>query len=109
MTFRTKLLLITSLTIAGAVALAVGAASVATRRAFERIDERLRLALLDQFEREIRTQGLEIGTQVERAGASEAVVRISAEASHRDPDFASFYNSAQAVAQSAGLDFLDIT
>jgi signal transduction histidine kinase len=108
-TFRTKLLLISSLTVAGAVAMATGAAAMATRRAFERIDESRRLALLDEFAREMKAQGSEIGMQVERAAASEAVMRIAAEVSHREPDFASFYNSAQVVAESVGLDFLDVT
>jgi HAMP domain-containing protein len=108
-TFRTKLLLISSLTVTGAVALVTGAASIATRRAFERIDNQRRLALLKQFEREMKVQGAEVVTAVQRIAASEAVLRVAAEAGRPEPDFASFYNSAQTIAQAAGLDFVDVT
>src|SRR5438105_14765614 len=108
-TFRTKLLLISSLTVTGAVALVTGAASIATRRALERIDSQRRLALLKQFEHEMRVQGEEVVTSVQRIVASEAVLRVAAEAGRPEPDFASFYNSAPAIAQTAGLDFVDVT
>lgn len=108
-TFRTKLLLISSLTVTGAVALVTGAASIATRRAFERIDNQRRLALLKQFEREMRVQGVEVVTAVQRIAASEAVLRVATEAGRPEPDFASFYNTAQTIAQTAGLDFVDVT
>lgn len=108
-TFRTKLLLICSLTVTGAIALDTGAASLATRTAFEKVDGQRRLALLNQFEREMKVRGAEVLAAVQRAAASDAVLRIAAEANRVDPDFASFYNSAQAVAQNTGLDFLDVT
>src|SRR5437879_1825142 len=107
-TFRTKLLLISSLTVTGAVALVTGAASIATRRAFERIDNQRRLALLKQFEHEIEVQGAEVVRAVQRAAASDAVLRVAADASRTEPDFASFYSSAQTVAQTVGLDFIDV-
>jgi two-component system, NtrC family, nitrogen regulation sensor histidine kinase NtrY len=108
-TFRTKLLLISSLTVTGAVALVTGAASMATRRAFERIDNQRRLALLKQFEREMKVQGAEVVTAVQRVAASEAVLRVAAEAGRPEPDFASFYNTAQTIAQTVGLEFVDVT
>src|SRR5207302_10887586 len=86
-----------------------GAASIATRRALERIDNQRRLALLKQFEHEMRVQGEEVVTSVQRIVASEAVLRVAAEAGRPEPDFASFYNSAPAIAQTAGLDFVDVT
>jgi two-component system, NtrC family, nitrogen regulation sensor histidine kinase NtrY len=109
MRFRTRLLFILSLTVAGAVALVTGAVSVATRRAFERLDEQQRIALLDQFEREMKAQGAQVSMLVGRAAASDDVLRMSTEAGRREPDFASFYSSAQSLAAAAGLDFLDVT
>ncbi len=100
MTFRTKLLVISSFTIAGAVALVTGAVSVSTRRAFERMDSERRNALLDQFRREIDARGREIAKQVEAAAASPAVRQIVAGTAE--------YDRAQAEAERDSLDFLDV-
>ncbi len=108
MTFRTKLLLVSSLTVAGAVALVTGAVSVAARRAFERVDAERRAALLQQFEKEIKAQGRDVSAALQRAGSSVLITRIAAEADRPDPDFASFYSDAQTLAQNTGLAFLDV-
>ncbi len=100
MTFRTKLLVVTSLTVAGAVALVTGAVNVWTRRAFERIDAERRSALLDQFHRELDARGQEIVQQVEHAASSAAVQQIAAGAAE--------YDRAQAEAETESLDFLDV-
>jgi two-component system nitrogen regulation sensor histidine kinase NtrY len=99
-TFRTKLLVISSFTIAGAVALVTGAVSVSTRRAFDRIDGDRRAALLDQFRVELDARGREIAQQVERAAASAGVQQIVAGAAE--------YDRAQAEAEAESLDFLDV-
>lgn len=108
MTFRTKLLLLTSITVAGAVALVTGAVSIATRRSFERLDAQRRTALLQQFEREIAVQGREVVRAVNEAAQSEAVLQLSAESQRPEPDFASFYTRAQEVADATSLQFLDV-
>jgi two-component system, NtrC family, nitrogen regulation sensor histidine kinase NtrY len=99
-TFRTKLLVISSFTIAGAVALVTGAVSVSTRRAFDRIDGERRTALLDQFRAELDARGREVAQQVERAAASAGVQQIVAGAAE--------YDRAQAEAEAESLDFLDV-
>ena len=100
MTFRTKLLLISSLTAAGAVALVTGAVSVASRRAFERADATRRDALLDQFRSGLEAQGKDVARRVEQAAMSVSVQQIAAGAAE--------YDSAQQAAEAAGLDFLDV-
>ena len=100
MTFRTKLLLLTSLTVAGAVALVTGAVAVSTRRAFERIDVARREALLDQFRRELDARGEELSRRVEQIASSTAIEQISSGAAE--------YDRAQAEAQEQSLDFLDV-
>jgi two-component system nitrogen regulation sensor histidine kinase NtrY len=100
MTFRTKLLLISSFTVAGAVALVTGAVSVSARRAFERVDRERRDALLDQFRRELDARGKEVSRQVERAAQSTVVQQIVA---GNAP-----YDAAQAEAEAESLDFLDV-
>jgi two-component system nitrogen regulation sensor histidine kinase NtrY len=99
-TFRTKLLVISSFTIAGAVALVTGAVSVSTRRAFERMDAERGNALLDQFHREIESRGREIERQVEAAAASPSIRQIVAGTAE--------YDRAQAEAEKESLDFLDV-
>ncbi|MBV9085537.1 MAG: hypothetical protein JOZ62_22915, partial [Acidobacteriaceae bacterium] len=109
MTFRTKLLIVSSMTVAGAVTVVTGGVLVAARQVFERMDAQRQEALLEQFKREIKTQGAAVGAAVAHAGLSPVVTRIAAEASRPDPDFASFYTDAQSLAENTGLAFLDIT
>ena len=100
MTFRTKLLLLTSLTVTGAVALVTGAVAVSTRRAFERIDVARREALLEQFRRELDARGQELSRRVEQIASSAAVEQISSGTAE--------YDRAQQEAQAQSLDFLDV-
>lgn len=100
MTFRTKLLFISSFTVAGAVALVTGAVSVSTRRTFDRIDSERRQDLLNQFRAELDSQSKEIARRVEMAAASSGVQQIVS--GNAD------YDRAQAEAEAAGLDFLDV-
>jgi hypothetical protein len=67
-TFRTKLLLVSSITVAGAVALVTGAVSMEARQAFERADGQRRADLLAQLRMELHARGAEVVRQVERAG-----------------------------------------
>ena len=100
MTFRTKLLLLSSFTVAGAVALVTGAVSVAARQAFERADGRRRADMLTQLRRELDARGAEIVKRVELAAASAEVERIAA--GNAD------YDGAQQAATEEELGFLDV-
>jgi len=100
MTFRTKLLFISSFTVAGAVALVTGAVSVSARRAFERVDAQRRAALLDQFRSELDARDHEVSQQMQRAAESTAVQQMIAGSAA--------YDAAQAEAEAQGLDFLDV-
>lgn len=100
MTFRTKLLLIFSFTVAGAVALVTGGVLLSARRSFERVDGQRRQALLDQLHAEFQTRGIQIGQTVERAAASATVQQLVAGTAD--------YDRAQALAEEQSLDFLDV-
>ena len=78
MTFRTKLLFISSFTVAGAVALVTGAVSISTRRAFDTIDRERREALLTQFRDELAARSAEVARRVELAASSPGVQQIAA-------------------------------
>jgi signal transduction histidine kinase len=108
MKFRTRLLLISGLAVAGAVALVTGAVSVSARRAFDRADQTRRDALLEQFRRELEMQGEEITRKVERVAASEPMTRIAIEATRSEPDYSAWLNEAQMQAETLSLDFLDL-
>ena len=99
-TFRTKLLFISSFMVAGAVALVTGAVSISTRRAFDTIDRERRQALLTQFRDELALRSSEVARRVELAASSRGVQQIAAGAAE--------YDYAQTEAASTGLDFLDV-
>jgi two-component system nitrogen regulation sensor histidine kinase NtrY len=99
-TFRTKLLLVSSLTIGGCVALVTGAVSAATRRSFERIDAARREALLAQFRAEMGAQGRDVARRMETTASSAEVQQILAGAAE--------YDAAKGAAEAQGLDFLDV-
>jgi len=99
-TFRTKLLLLSSITVAGAVALVTGAVSIAARQGFERADGQRRSDLLAQLRRELDARGAEVVRQVERAAASAGVQRIAAGSAE--------FNQAQQESAAQDLGFLDV-
>ena len=83
-TFRTKLLFISSFMVAGAVALVTGAVSISTRRAFDAIDRERRQALLAQFRDELAARSTEVARRVELAASSRGVQQIAAGAAEYD-------------------------
>jgi signal transduction histidine kinase len=85
---------------AGAVALVTGAVAVSTRRAFERIDQARREALLDQFRRELDARGEELSRRIEQVAASAAIEQIISGTAE--------YDRAQTEARTQSLDFLDV-
>lgn len=108
MTFRTKLLVVSSLTVASAVALVTSAVSVMTRRSFERVAQDERRGILNQFQKEVQLQGREVEDRVARVAASDVLLRIAVEANRPDPDFSEFVEEARQQALAQALDFLDI-
>jgi len=99
-TFRTKLLLLSSITVAGAVALVTGAVSVAARQAFERADGQRRADLLAQLRRKLDERGEEVVGKVQLAAASTNVERIVAGGAE--------YDLAKQEASTQELDILDV-
>jgi len=107
-TFRTRLLLVTSLTVAGAVALAAGASSLWTRLTFERLDEERQQALLTQFQRDIAIRGAALAARVQSAAELPVALRAAVEATSSAPDMSLLVNTAQELADAEGLDFADL-
>lgn len=108
MTFRTKLLLITSLTVTGSVALATGAVSLWTRLTFERMDAERNQALLRQFRKDLAARGESLARKVQRAAATEAALRVAVEANRAAPDLSLLLGEAKGMGEAQGLEFLDV-
>jgi len=108
MTFRTRLLLVTSLTVAGAVALASGAISVWTRLTFERLDHERQQSVLNQLQRDLATHGTALAQRVDSAAASPIALRAAVEAARDVPDESLLVNSSAELADAEGLDFADL-
>jgi len=108
MTFRTKLLVVSSITLAGAVALTTGAVSILTRRAFDRINEQRRTALVAQLQKQLEVQSRDVEGKAQRASAYEGVFRLAVEASRAAPDLSAHYDDARPLAEGQSADFLDL-
>jgi two-component system nitrogen regulation sensor histidine kinase NtrY len=108
MSFRTKLLAFFVVTIVGAVTLVAWGVSAYTRRAFEEFDRQRSDALVAQFRREYAQRGDEIAHRVQSIADSEATLRMAMDLNRPQADASQYYNDARGIAQTQGLDFVDI-
>ncbi|MBI1786504.1 MAG: HAMP domain-containing protein [Acidobacteria bacterium] len=106
MMFRTKLLVATSVTVAGAVGLVSAVVAATARTRFEKLDETRRADLVRQFRREFARRGEEVTRRVERLAAMDAVQRLAGELSRPEPDYD--VNIAQSLAAALSLDFVEL-
>jgi signal transduction histidine kinase len=106
--FRTRLLLFTGFTVAGAATLFTGAVSISARRAFERADQTRREALLAQFQQELNAQEQEVSRKVGLAAMSDPAIRLAIESREREPDYSPWLGDARGLAGNLSLDFLDL-
>ena len=107
MSFRTKLLLIFTLTVTLAVGLVAAMVSASMRRAFERVDAERTSALVAQFEREFARQGEEVTRRVEGVARADSVLRMAVDLNRPRPDYSLYVETARDVAAAQRLDFLD--
>src|SRR6266404_1005832 len=106
--FRTKLLLVITLTVSVSVALVAFLVQANIRKSFERLDDDRTNALVNQFSAEFDRRGQQIAQHVETVVNSESVLKIGLTASQAQPDFSPFVNEAQALAAAEQLDLLEI-
>jgi signal transduction histidine kinase len=105
--FRRKLLAVFTVTVFVAVVLVSLIVAAIARRTFERADEERSAALLGQFRREFQRRGDEVSRRVANIAASGVIQRMALSMNPAIPDYASYLNEAQSVAQSQQLDFLE--
>lgn len=103
MTFRARLLVVFTITIAVTVAMVVWIVSASTERAFEKLDNERTAALVEQFGKEFAQRGEEVVQAAERVAKADMTLRIAAQ-----PDPSLHFNDAAALAAAHGLHFLEL-
>jgi signal transduction histidine kinase len=104
---RQKLLLFFSLTVAAAVAAVAWTVLVRIREVFEKRDQEETALFVSQFQREFQHRSTDVSAAVDRIAGQERVRSMAFELGQSN-DAAPFLNEAQALAQDAQLDFLEI-
>ena len=105
--FRTKLLLLFTLTVTLVVGLVAGIVSASMRHAFERVESQRTSALVAQFEREFARQGEEVARRVDGVARASATLRMAADLNRPRPDASLYVDAARDVAAAQRLDFLE--
>ncbi len=103
MMFRTRLLLIFTVTIVAAVGMVEVLVLASTRETFERAQMQRAAVLTAQFRSEFKRRGQETVRTVEAIAASDAVRKIALQ-----PDSAEYYDYAAPLAKSHALDLLEL-
>jgi two-component system nitrogen regulation sensor histidine kinase NtrY len=104
MSFRTKVLLSITFTVAISVWAVAWVVSATLTRSFEEKDRQRTAILIAQFRREFARRGADVGRRIDAISNSQIVNRIAAEPF--DPS--QYVNEAQTLAQEQSLDFLEI-
>jgi two-component system nitrogen regulation sensor histidine kinase NtrY len=107
MSFRRRFLMLFALTVLVSVAAVTGIVSVMARRAFDRANDERTAALVAQFRREFTRRGDDVRRRVQAAAASSAADRMAVAAAQNSPDYSSFLDDAQVLAEAQRLDFLE--
>ena len=108
MSFRRKLLLVFSVSVALSVAAVAWLVQEVTRKAFEETENQRTSQLVGQFQREFNRQGEEVTRRVENIAASETVNRMGAALNGTSADSAEYFDLARSLAESHQLDFLEL-
>lgn len=107
MSLRQKLLLLFSLTVAAAVAAVAWTVLIRVRLVFEKHDQEEAALFVSQFQRAFQQQSKETADAVARLAATEHARSMAFEIV-QSGDAAPYVTEAQAMAQNAQLDFLEI-
>ncbi len=108
MSFRRKLLLVFSASVALSVAAVAWLVQEVTRKAFEETENQRTSQLVGQFQREFNRQGEDVTRRVENIAASDTVNRMPAALNGTSADSAEYFDLARSLAESHQLDFLEL-
>lgn len=109
MSFRRRLLLLFALTVLLSVTAVTVIISTMTRRAFDRANDERTAALVAQFHHEFDHQGEEVARRIQSIAESGDANRMLVAAAQSTPDYSPFLSTAQAIAETQRLDFLEFT
>jgi two-component system nitrogen regulation sensor histidine kinase NtrY len=104
---RQKLLLLLSLMVAVLVAVVAWTVLVRIRQVFEQHDQEETALFVSQFQREFQHRSAEVAAAVDRIAASERMRSMAIQLA-QSGDASPYVTEAQALAQDAQLDFLEI-
>lgn len=107
MSFRTKLLLIVSITILASVSVVAYGVTYYTRLAFEEMDAQRTEALVAQFNKEFTQRGKEIARQVKNIAEASITERMALDLARPNTDQSLYLNDAVGAAQDHELDFVE--
>jgi signal transduction histidine kinase len=104
---KTKLLLLTAISISASVGAVAFLIEERAHEAFRQVEQERTAGLVSQFRREFDHEGVDIIHSVETVANSESMQRAAIELSN-GADVANFVNEAQSYAAAQRLDFLDL-
>ena len=107
MSFRRRLLFLFALTVLLSVAAVTVIISTWTRRAFDHANDERTAAFVAQFHREFENHGEEVSRRIQSIAAGADANRMLVAAAQRAPDYSPFLDTAQVVAETQRLDFLE--
>ncbi len=107
MSYRAKLLLLFTVTVAVITAVVTWLILLRTRVAFETLDAQRAAGVVEQFHREFARRGAEITQSVEGIVSRDATLKMAATLSGPAPDYSPYVSEAQSLAPAHQLEFLE--
>ncbi|MBO0911862.1 MAG: HAMP domain-containing protein, partial [Acidobacteria bacterium] len=107
MSFRRRLLLLFVVTVLLSIAAVTVTIAALTRGAYDRASDDNTATLVAQFHHEFENRGAEVTSSIHSIAALPEVNRMLVAAAQPAPEYSSFLESAQTIAQAQSLDFLE--
>lgn len=107
MTFRSKLLITSAVTVVVSVGAVAVLVTAAVRRSVEHSEDERTQALWAQFRRDFDHQGEQVAAKADAIAASEPFSSMAARLSRAPADSSAYFDLARGVAENHQLDFLE--
>ena len=107
MSFRRRLLLLFALTVLLSVAAVTIIISTWTRRAFDHANDERTAAFVAQFHKEFQNRGEDLSRRIQSIAGSAEANRMLVAAAQSASDYSAFLDTAQVIAATQRLDFLE--
>lgn len=107
MSFRRRLLLLFALTVLLSVAAVTVIISTWTRRAFDQANDERTAVFVAQFHKEFQNRGEDLSRRIQSIAGSAEANRMLVAAAQSASDYSAFLDTAQVIAATQRLDFLE--